>query len=36
MKNSTLFDLVSRNNFGTKVAAILDFEPLYDQETIFD
>ena len=34
IKNSTLVDLVSRTIFGPKLAAILDFEPLGDQETI--
>ena len=29
-------DLVSRTIFGPKLAAILDFEPLGDQETIFN
>ena len=36
IKSSTLVDLVSRTIFGPKLAAILDFEPLGDQETIFD
>ena len=31
-KNSTLVDSESRTIFGPKLAAILDFEPLGDQE----
>ena len=34
IKNSALVDLVSRTIFVPKLAAILDFEPLGDQETI--
>ena len=34
IKNSALVDLVSRTIFVPKLAAILDFEPLDDQETI--
>ena len=36
IKNSALVDLVSRTIFVPKLAAILDFEPLGDQETIFN
>ena len=36
LKNSTLVDLMSRAIFGPKLATILDFEPLGDQETIFE
>ena len=36
IKNSTLVDLVSRTIFGLKLAGILDFEPLGDQETMFE
>ena len=36
IKNSTLVDLMSRTIFGPKLAAILDFDPLGDQETIFE
>ena len=36
IKSSTLVDLVSRTILGPKLAAILDFEPLGDQETIFN
>ena len=36
MKSSTLVDLVSRTIVGPKLAAILDFEPLGDQDTIFN
>ena len=35
-QNSRLVDLVSRTIFGPKLAAILDFETLGDQETIFN
>ena len=35
IKNSALVDLVSRTIFGPKLADILHFEPLGDQETIF-
>ena len=36
IKNNTPVDLMSRTIFGPKLAAILDFEPLDDQETIFE
>ena len=36
IKSSTLVDLVSRTIFGPKLAAILDFEHLGDQEAIFN
>ena len=35
-RNSTLVDLVSRTIFWRKLAAILDFEPLCDQEIFFE
>ena len=36
VKNSTRVDLMLRTIFGPKSAAILDFEPLGDLETIFE
>ena len=36
IKNSTLVDLMSRTILGQTLATIVDFEPLGDQETIFE
>ena len=36
VKNSSLVNLLSRTILGAKLAAILDFDPLGDHETIFE